>query len=138
MKRTIIIASHVTLAKGMAETLRFFSGEITNVQVLTAYVDNQSIDAAVNEIFDEAASDDEVIVLTDLKAGSVNQKFFKYIQRPHTQLVTGMNLALAMGVVMEPSTHYLTAERMETLVDQAKADLTYMNAISLNGDEDDE
>ncbi len=40
--------------------------------------------------------------MTDLMVGSVNQKFFKYRTRPHTHIVSGMNLPLAFQIAMEP------------------------------------
>ena len=39
MNRHIIIASHSTLAAGIAETLRFFEGEGLKLTVITAYVE---------------------------------------------------------------------------------------------------
>jgi len=80
----------------------------------------------------------EVVVLTDMTAGSVNQKFFAFRNRPHTQIISGMNLPLALGVAMEPANDYLQTERIKSLIEQAQAEITYVNDIQPEIDDDDE
>lgn len=84
MKRILIIASHEKMADGMKDTLNFISGGIQETIALSAYVDNRPVEEAVDEVMDGFEGEDEVVVLTDLMVGSVNQKFFKYRTRPHT------------------------------------------------------
>lgn len=140
MKRHYVIASHSTFSAGMASALKFFAGDGLDLTVLTAYVDNKPIDQQVKEIFDDIPEEDEVIVLTDLMGGSVNQKFFPYVYRQHTQVITGMNLSLAMAIVMEPVNGYLSADRVREIVEEAKNQLTYVNDVANEqaGDDDDE
>ncbi|MBL3531750.1 PTS N-acetylglucosamine transporter subunit IIBC [Companilactobacillus zhachilii] len=140
MKRHYVIASHSTFSAGMANALRFFAGDDLELTVLTAYVDNKPIDEQVKDIFDNIPEEDEVIVLTDLMGGSVNQKFFPYIYRQHTHVITGMNLSLAMAIVMEPVNDYLSADRIREIVEEAKKQLTYVNDVASEqvGDDDDE
>jgi len=140
MKRHYVIASHSTFSAGMASALRFFAGNDLELTVLTAYVDNKPIDEQVKEIFKEIPDEDEVVVLTDLMGGSVNQKFFPYVYREHTQIITGMNLSLAMAIVMEPVDGYLSSDRVQEIVNEARNQLIYVNAIAQEqaGDDDDE
>lgn len=140
MKRRYVIASHSTFAAGMANALKFFAGDDLQLTVLSAYVDNKPIDEQVKNIFKDIPAEDEVIVLTDLMGGSVNQKFFPYVYREHTQIITGMNLSVAMAVVMEPVNGYLSSERVQAIVDEARNQLTYVNAVANEqaGDDDDE
>lgn len=139
MKRHYVIASHSTFAAGMANALKFFAGDDLELTVLTAYVDNKPIDDQVKDIFKDIPSDDEVIVLTDLMGGSVNQKFFPYAFREHTHIISGMNLSVALAVVMEPVNGYIDAERIEAIVDEAKDQLVYVNSVARNqaGDDDE-
>ncbi len=138
IKRHIVIASHSTLAQGMANALKFFEGDNLKLNVLSAYVDNKPIEGQIEEIFDQFDKDDEVIVLTDLLGGSVNQKFFPYISRPHTHLITGMNLSLAMAITMEPVEGYLMSEKIQSIISEAKNQVKYVNELAKNADEDDE
>lgn len=140
MKRILIIASHEKMADGMKDTLNFISGGIQETIALSAYVDNRPVEEAVDEVMvmDGFEGEDEVVVLTDLMVGSVNQKFFKYRTRPHTHIVSGMNLPLAFQIAMEPQGKYITEERMKEIIETAKEELKYVNEVSNDEDEEDE
>ncbi|WP_125565250.1 PTS sugar transporter subunit IIA [Companilactobacillus insicii] len=137
MKRKIILASHHKLADGMADTLNFITGGLVELSVLSAYMDNDPIEDKISKMMDES-SDTEIVVLTDMTAGSVNQKFFSYRTRPHTHIISGMNLPLALSISMEPSDKYLTQERVEKLISQAKESIVYVNTMQVEVDDDDE
>ena len=87
MQRHYVIASHSILAEGMGKTLKFFAGNEIKLEILTAYVNNTPIDDDIKNIMDKIPAEDEVVILTDLKGGSVNQKFFPFIYRPYTCLL---------------------------------------------------
>ena len=113
MNRHIIIASHSTLAAGIAETLRFLEGEGLKLTVITAYVDNKPIEDTIRDVFKDYNEDDEYIILTDLMAGSVNQKFVENIfNKEHVHLIAGMNLSLAMAITMEPKDSYISEKHL--------------------------
>lgn len=139
MERKIILASHHLLADGLKDTLQFIGGDIANkISVLTAYVDDHPIDGAVHELLTSLSYNVEIIILTDMKAGSVNQSFIKYISRPHTHIIAGMNLPLALGFLLEPSNEYLTSQRIKQLIDQAKAEIVDISSINNGPDDMDE
>ena len=138
MKRILIIASHEKMADGMKDTLNFISGGIQETIALSAYVDNRPVEEAVDEVMDGFEGEDEVVVLTDLMCGSVHEKFFKYRTRPHTHIVSGMNLPLAFQIAMEPQGKYITEERMKEIIETAKEELKYVNEVSNDEDEEDE
>lgn len=126
------------MADGLKDTLEFISGGIQETIALSAYVDNRPVEDAVEELMKGFAEEEEVIVLTDLTSGSVNQQFFKYRSRPHTHIVSGMNLPLAFQLAMEPKGEYITTERMREIVEESRQELRYINEIADDGDEDDE
>lgn len=138
MKRILVLASHHRLADGLKDSLAFVSGGEQETVALSAYVDNQPIDDAVKKLMDGFAPEDEVIILTDMTSGSVNQKFFPYVSRPHTHLVSGMNLPLAFTLAMEDADDYISAERMREIVEESRAEMKYVNDLASEGDEDDE
>lgn len=126
------------MADGLKDTLEFISGGIQETIALSAYVDNRPVEDAVEELMNGFAEEEEVIVLTDLTSGSVNQQFFKYRSRPHTHIVSGMNLPLAFQIAMEPKGEYITTERMREIVEESRQELRYINEIADDGDEEDE
>ena len=138
MKRKIILASHHKLATGLADTLNFISNNAADVTDLAAYMDNIPVDQQVEKLMGTISDDTEVIVLTDMLAGSVNQQFFKYRKRPHTHIISGMNLPLALAIALEPADKEITSERMEELVKQAKEAIVYVNEMTVEADDDDE
>lgn len=138
MKRYIIIASHSNMAVGLKDTVNFVSGGMDNITAIVAYVDNKPIDDAINEAVSAVSEEDELVILTDMTGGSVNQKFFRFRSRPHTHIVSGMNLPLAFGLAMEPADDYMTADQVRMIVENAKQEIKYINDISLDGDDEDE
>ncbi len=138
MKRTLILASHHTMAAGLKDTLDFVSGGAAECVALSAYMDNEPCDSAVDKLMESLDADTEAIVLTDLNAGSVNQQFFRYVCRPHTHVVSGMNLPLALVFALEPADDYLTAERVREIVADAQSEIKYANDLAAEVDDDDE
>lgn len=138
MKRKIILASHHKLAIGLADTLNFISNNAADVTDLAAYMDNVPVDQQVEKLMGTISDDTEVIILTDMLAGSVNQQFFKYRERPHTHIISGMNLPLALAIALEPADKEITSKRMEELVEQAKEAIVYVNEMTVEADDDDE
>ena len=134
MNRHIIIASHSTLAAGIAETLRFFEGEGLKLTVITAYVDNKPIEDTIRDVFKDYNEDDEYIILTDLMAGSVNQKFVENIfNKEHVHLI-------AMAITMEPKDSYISEKRINEIIEESRKQIIYVNeSLAIVGeDEEDE
>lgn len=138
MHRTIITASHSNMADGLKDTLKFVSGGAANIIALSAYTDNAPIEKKVEDLMNSFSAEEEVFVLTDLAAGSVNQQFFKYRTRPHTHIISGMNLPLAFEIAMEDDSEYLTAERVAEIVEDARQEIKYMQDTLDDGDDEDE
>lgn len=138
MKRRFLIATHSTLAEGFTNALMFFAGDEIDVTYINAYIDGKPIDEKINSFFSTLNDQDELIVLTDLLAGSVNQNLYKYISREHTHILTGINLALALSLVLESANDYLTKERINQLVNSSRENIIYMNEFQAEVDDDDE
>ncbi|MGL5434576.1 MAG: PTS sugar transporter subunit IIA [Lachnospiraceae bacterium] len=135
MKRHFIIASHSKLASGMASTILFFAGEIVELATLDAYLDNKPIEEQVKQLVEAVPDGDETIIFTDIMAGSVNQKFMPYINRPHTHLISGMNLPILVALSMESQEDYLTEDTIARLLEDAKEQLVYVNRFALDRDD---
>ncbi|KRM71352.1 PTS sugar transporter subunit IIA [Lacticaseibacillus brantae] len=138
MERTIVLASHHRLAEGLKDTLDFISGGGQDIVTVAAYLDNQPVGDQVDAVMTAFPDDRDVVVLTDMTAGSVNQKFFNYRTRAHTHIISGMNLPLALGIAMEPTDQYITDSRIDALIQQAKEAIVNVNAIQVEADDDDE
>jgi mannose/fructose-specific phosphotransferase system component IIA len=132
--RQVILASHHKFAQGLADTLEFL-GAKCDFHVICAYVDDTPLEPQVETVFDAISPDDEVLVLTDILAGSVNQKFLPYVA-PSVFVVAGVNVVLAMELCLAPAP--LTAEGIQNAIDMAGQSIKLLNTIQVEDDEDDE
>jgi PTS system mannose-specific IIA component/fructoselysine and glucoselysine-specific PTS system IIA component len=116
--RRLIIASHSTLAEGFKETLEFLTGMHNQISSLCAYVEEtDDIDEQIKELVETT---DEIIVLTDMAGGSVNQKFFTYIS-DRVHVISGMNLPLAMSIALQ------LGNDIAAIIAEAQQQIIYMN-----------
>lgn len=132
--RHVIIASHHRFAEGLLDTLEFIGG-VEGVTAISAYVDETPLEDQVAEAFANVGPDDEVLVLTDIMQGSVNQAFAPYMGE-HVFLVAGVNVALSLELTLDPTP--LTAERIEEAVLMAAQSMRLMNTYVVEDDDEDE
>ena len=100
--RKFLIATHGTLASGIQNALRIITGEIERVTVIDAFAGPENPADQIQIYFDQLNDQDEVIILTDLPGGSVNQMLIRYVKRPQTHLVSGVNLSLVLALILDP------------------------------------
>ena len=92
-----IFASHYRMADGLKETIEFLTSVKENIYTVSAYVtENYNIEEEIKKIFDDFSEEDKVVVMTDMLAGSVNQKFIPYMSE-NVFLITGINVPLEIG-----------------------------------------
>ena len=132
--RHVVLASHHRFAQGLADTLEFL-GVKCDFHVICAYVDERPLEPQVAAVFEQFGPEDEVLVLTDILAGSVNQKFMPYVG-PNIFVVAGVNVVLAMELCLAPAP--LTAEGIEEAIAMAGASIKLINTLTVEDDEDDE
>lgn len=132
--RHVVLASHHRFAQGLADTLEFL-GANCDFHVICAYVDERPLEPQVAAVFEQFGPEDEVLVLTDILAGSVNQKFMPYVG-PNIFVVAGVNVVLAMELCLAPAP--LTVEGIEEAIAMAGASIKLINTLTVEDDEDDE
>ncbi|MFX3852029.1 PTS fructose transporter subunit IIA [Streptococcus suis] len=100
--------------------------------ILSAYIETNSIQEQVDDIYQNLKDEDKLIVLTDIAAGSVNQSFCRYISRPNTLIVSGINLPLVMSIILEAMHTELDLPKIRTLVSEAQEQLLVVNDVLRN------
>ncbi|MCH4206982.1 MAG: PTS sugar transporter subunit IIA [Solobacterium sp.] len=113
--RKFFISSHGHLASGMKTSLEILLGNADNVTVFDAYVTQDSVESQVEKWLSEVSPDDQAIMLSDLYGGSVNQVLYRYLDRPNTMLVAGINLALVLELVAASDQPITSAELDEVV-----------------------
>lgn len=137
--RRFIFASHHKMAYGLKDTVDFLTGATKIIYDINAYLDDETkdIDTVVAELFASFDDEDEVVVLVDMMGGSVYQKFYPYMSEK-VHVICGMNLPMALSLVLAPEDERLTSEKVEQVLMDCKNQLVYVNKMAASVDEDDE
>ena len=116
MKRHYIFASHGTLARGVLDSVELILGKQTDISTLCAYVEEQrDLTEQIAELMQRIPDEDEIVAISDIFAGSVNNEFVRFLQRPRFHLVAGLNLPLVIDLLIsgdEPDTRKLIEEAL--------------------------
>lgn len=98
--RHIVLASHGNLAACMKETVELIVGPQPAVTAVCAYVDNNAGAAEpLAALVAGMPAGDELIIVTDVLGGSVNNDAAQFTSVPGVYVVTGMNLGLVLALV---------------------------------------
>ncbi len=132
-----ILASHGTLAKGMYESVKLIAGEIENIHIITAFVDNNDIKGMVSVEMDSIPAEDTVIAVTDILGGSVNNEFMNYLSRKRFYLIAGMNLPLLVQLSLTVGEDDDIDEAIKELVHSPEAAPVYCNERSEQAEDEE-
>lgn len=128
-----IIATHSYLANGYQSSLKFFDSSISNVKFINAYVDEQTnFTDELSQMLDQMPNE-QVVILTDMPGGSVNREAVNLIKKYHCQVISGINLALVLELVLNTD-QTLSDETIRLAVSQAQKQIVYVNDL-LKGDD---
>lgn len=127
MEKKIVLASHGNFASGILSSLQIICGENQAVEALDCYVTKDfDLTKTVAQLMKEH-TDKELIVVTDIFGGSVNNEFSTYIERSDFYLIAGLNLPF----LIELTTKLAFADSTERLITEAlheaKASIQFCN-----------
>lgn len=131
----LLLGSHGHLASGMATAIEILAGPQPHLTILDAYVDQRDIDEELKAYFASVPSEETVAMLSDLYGGSVNQKMYLYLERPHTYLIAGVNLALVLELCMQSEVSLTTLHQLTEQSRQLQRVVLYDEAPELEDGE---
>ncbi len=135
MKR-ILIATHGSFASGAKSTIEFLMGSVADITCIDAYVNpDESLVETLEAYFSGVAPEDKVIVMTDIKGGSVNQKIVPYASMDNVFLIAGFNLPLLVALAIAPEE--MTREDIRTYIEEAKNQMELVEITAEGTSEDD-
>ena len=127
--KKIVLASHGKLAEGFLNSLKIIIGDNDNIYTLCAYVDeDKTLSEQIEELFDKFQSDDEVIIITDIFGGSVNNEFLRQLPNHKFYLISGMNLSLIIDLIVSNSSNDLETN-IKSAVENCKSGIRYCNPL---------
>ncbi len=120
--KKILIAAHGTFASGAESTVQFLLGNVGNITCINAYVNpDENLIETLETYFSQVQPEDQVIVLTDIKGGSVNQKIVPYAVRDNVFLVAGFNLPLLVALAIAPEG--VTKEEIKQYIEDSRSQI---------------
>lgn len=125
--RKILVVSHSKLAQGFTAAMDLICGCGNKVDFINAYVDNTPLSEQLKSYFSKLDPEAEKIVLTDLAFGSPNNECTPYIKTHGIKLISGINLALLLAIVMEDESTAFSDDNIERLIQDARDGICYIN-----------
>ena len=124
----LVLASHGYLAEGMKNSAQIIVWKSAKIYTICAYVkEGITLESQINELFDSFPEDDEMIVVTDIFGGSINNEFMIRAQEGGYWLIAGMNLPLVLSLWYE--TENLTEKQLETNISEASEGIVLCNKL---------
>lgn len=134
--KKILIATHGTFASGTESTVRFLMGNVGNITCINAYVDqDENLVETLERYFAQIRPEDQVIVLTDIKGGSVNQKIVPYAVRENVFLVAGFNLPLLVALAIAPEG--ITKDGIKQYIEDSRNQMELVELDNQEGQDED-
>ncbi len=97
----IVLMSHGHLASGMKSTVELIAGKNESLVSYDAYVDGNGDIHSFFDAFIKEHPESEIIAVTDVLGGSVNNDALTYNHLPGVHVVTGMNVPMVLNLVLK-------------------------------------
>ena len=128
--KKILIITHSLMAKGIKETVEFLAGS-QNIDFACCFTDIKNPDVYLDEYLKNLSKNDKLIIFTDLKGGSVNQKASMRLKKDNFYLITGVNLPIVLEVLFA-NEKSVDKDYLKGLIEKAKEEIVLMNEIINN------
>ena len=133
----VIFASHGGLSKGMKDSVSMIVGDLAKDVETYSLLPGQNPEDFYQELSKQAKkSDEQILVLCDIKGGSVHTALSKLAVLDNVMVFSGMNMGLALDAVMKSLGGEVSLEDATDLINAAKEGMTVMNGMSSEEDED--
>ena len=130
--RHLLLASHGPLAGAILESASFICGSALISPVKTIMVAREDSGERIRT----QVAGDEIIALTDVFGGNVNNILTEYLSAKKLYLVAGMNLGMVLEALLAPK-DMQTEELAAYLENVGKEGVRYVNRIAQPGEEDE-
>lgn len=134
----IIIASHGGLAEGMVDSIGMVAGGVADrVEIYSLHPGENPNDFYETLRERVAASDEQFIIMCDIKGGSVHNALFRLTELPNVVVFAGVTLAMALEVILTVQDK-MTPEQAQQVLAAAREGVTVQVGGSLPADEEED
>ncbi len=134
----ILIASHGNYADGVKSATNIIIGNKENVHYLNAYVSEETVKDQLENFFKGVSENDEVIILTDIYGGSVNQNVFPYVKKENVYIISGFNLATVLEILLLNPEEKVSLDNLRNIVEESKKQILFLNDYVTEQEKEDD
>ncbi|MGL4862176.1 MAG: PTS sugar transporter subunit IIA [Cetobacterium sp.] len=123
-----IVATHGKFAEGIKTSIELIIGNIDNLEILNCYItQNFNLKEEVEFILKKYPKE-ELIVLTDIFGGSVNNEFLENISNyKNLNIISGVNLPLILTLIEKQNDYDNIKELIRESIEECSNSLIYCN-----------
>ncbi len=133
----VIFASHGGLSKGMKDSVSMIVGDLAKNVETYGLLPGQNPEDYYQMLYKQAKeSNEQILILCDIKGGSVHTALSKLAVLDNVMVFSGMNMGLALDVVMKSQDGSVSLGDAIDLINTAKEGMTVMNGMFSEIDED--
>lgn len=134
MKKKYFLISHNEFAHGLKKALEMIIGVQENVFSFGLMPGNHPDDIA-KEIELMITDDTQAVILGDIAGGSVCNSALPLTENPNVALITGVNLPLALEIIISQTTSY---KNIETIIKEVRDGIKLLELpLTNSGTEED-
>lgn len=131
----VIFASHGGLSKGMKDSVTMIVGDLTKNVEIYSLLPGENPEDYYQELYKQAnESNEQILVLCDIKGGSVHTALSKLAVLDNVVVFSGMNMGLALDIVLRHA--HLSEEELQEIIENAREGITMMKELNKVENED--
>lgn len=123
--KKIVMMTHAALAQGAKETAEFLAGSC-ELTAVSCFTEEKDPDQYIETLLKDKKPEDTLIILTDIKGGSVNQKAAQHCLNDSFYLIAGFNLALVLELCVADEA-LINEDYLRETVEKSKQEIVFMN-----------
>lgn len=131
----VIFASHGGLSKGMKDSVSMIVGDLAKDIETYSLLPGENPEDYYQELYKQAnESNEQILVLCDIKGGSVHTALSKLAVLDNVVVFSGMNMGLALDIVLRHA--HLSEEELQEIIENARDGITMMKELNQVENED--
>lgn len=131
----VIFASHGGLSKGMKNSVTMIVGDLAKNVETYSLLPGENPEDYYQELYKQAnESNEQILVLCDIKGGSVHTALSKLAVLDNVVVFSGMNMGLALDIVLKHA--HLSEEELQEVIENARDGITMMKELNKVENED--
>ena len=125
----VIFASHGGLSKGMKDSVSMIVGDLAKDVETYSLLPGENPEDYYQELYKQAnESHEQILVLCDIKGGSVHTALSKLAVLDNVVVFSGMNMGLALDIVLRHA--HLSEEELQEIIENTRDGITMMKELN--------